>query len=98
MVYTYLLSRAGVTGAEKRAELPLHHLIATLTEYHAAPSLQGFGICEPSQVKEAIASGAAVAISGSAIVRIIEQHRHQPEVMLAKLNDFFSRMKAAMRG
>lgn len=96
--YTYLLSRAGVTGAEKRAELPLHHLIATLTEYHAAPALQGFGISEPSQVKEAIASGAAGAISGSAIVRIIEQHRHQPEVMLAKLHDFVSRMKAATRG
>ncbi|QZN97654.1 tryptophan synthase subunit alpha [Symbiopectobacterium purcellii] len=96
--YTYLLSRAGVTGAEKRAELPLHHLIATLTEYHAAPALQGFGISEPSQVKEAIASGAAGAISGSAIVRIIEQHRHQPDVMLAKLHDFVSRMKAATRG
>ncbi|MFT8210074.1 MAG: tryptophan synthase subunit alpha [Symbiopectobacterium sp.] len=95
--YTYLLSRADVTGAEKRAELPLHHLIATLTEYHAAPSLQGFGISEPSQVKEAIASGAAGAISGSAIVRIIEQHRHQPDVMLAKLHDFVSRMKAATR-
>ena len=93
--YTYLLSRAGVTGAEKRAELPLHHLVATLKEYNAAPSLQGFGISEPSQVKEAIASGAAGAISGSAIVRIIEQHRHQPEVMLAKLHDFVSRMKAA---
>lgn len=49
--YTYLLSRAGVTGAEKRAELPLYHLVATLTEYHAAPSLQGFGISELSQVK-----------------------------------------------
>ncbi|WP_440864078.1 tryptophan synthase subunit alpha [Symbiopectobacterium purcellii] len=96
--YTYLLSRAGVTGAEKGAELPLHHLIATLTEYHAAPALQGFGISEPSQVKEAIASGAAGAISGSAIVRIIEQHRHQPEVILAKLHDFVSRMKAATRG
>lgn len=93
--YTYLLSRAGVTGAEKRAEQPLRPLIATLKEYHAAPSLQGFGISEPSQVKEAIASGAAGAISGSAIVRIIEQHRHQPEVMLAKLHEFVSRMKAA---
>lgn len=96
--YTYLLSRAGVTGAETRAELPLHHLIATLTEYHAAPPLQGFGISEPAQVKDAIAAGAAGAISGSAIVRIIEQNQHQPSVMLAQLHDFVSRMKAATRG
>lgn len=96
--YTYLLSRAGVTGAEKRAELPLHHLIAKLAEYRAAPPLQGFGISEPAQVREAIASGAAGAISGSAIVRIIEQHQQQPETMLANLHAFVSAMKAATRG
>ena len=42
--YTYLLSRAGVTGAENRAALPLNHLVAKLKEYNAAPPLQGFGI------------------------------------------------------
>ncbi|VEB84067.1 tryptophan synthase subunit alpha [Citrobacter koseri] len=35
--YTYLLSRAGVTGAENRAALPLHHLVEKLKEYNAAP-------------------------------------------------------------
>lgn len=38
--YTYLLSRSGVTGAENRGALPLHHLIEKLKEYHAAPALQ----------------------------------------------------------
>ncbi len=38
--YTYLLSRAGVTGAENRAALPLNHLVAKLKEYNAAPPLQ----------------------------------------------------------
>ena len=32
--YTYLLSRAGVTGAENRASQPLNHLIDKLREYH----------------------------------------------------------------
>lgn len=45
--YTYLLSRAGVTGAENKAALPLHHLVEKLAEYHAAPPLQGFGISSP---------------------------------------------------
>ena len=66
--YTYLLSRAGVTGAENRAALPLHHLVEKLAEYHAAPPLQGFGISAPEQVSAAIDAGAAGAISGSAIV------------------------------
>ncbi|KAF6685193.1 tryptophan synthase subunit alpha [Pantoea sp. EKM20T] len=95
--YTYLLSRAGVTGAENRASLPLQHLIDKLREYHAAPPLQGFGISEPDQVKEAIAAGAAGAISGSAIVRIIEKHHSEPEVMLSELKNFVSRLKAASR-
>ncbi|WP_437610555.1 tryptophan synthase subunit alpha [Erwinia sp. V71] len=95
--YTYLLSRAGVTGAEKRASLPLKHLVDKLREYNAAPPLQGFGISEPSQVKEAIASGAAGAISGSAIVKIIEKHQANPQALLAELHAFASSLKAASR-
>jgi len=96
--YTYLLSRAGVTGAENRASsLPLQHLINKLREYNAAPPLQGFGISEPTQVKEALGAGAAGAISGSAIVKIIEQYHAQPEEMLAKLTAFVSSLKAATR-
>ncbi|UQY42533.1 tryptophan synthase subunit alpha [Erwinia sp. PK3-005] len=95
--YIYLLSRAGVTGAENRASLPLKHLIDKLREYHAAPTLQGFGISEPSQVKEAIAAGADGAISGSAIVKIIEKHHAEPEVMLTELKRFVSGLKAATR-
>ena len=95
--YTYLLSRAGVTGTESRAQQPLSHLVNTLREYHAAPALQGFGISEPSQVRDALQAGAAGAISGSAIVKIIEQHQQQPAEMLAKLGKFVSEMKAATR-
>ncbi|MGP9435262.1 tryptophan synthase subunit alpha [Ewingella sp. AOP8-B2-18] len=95
--YTYLLSRAGVTGTEKRALLPLNHLVDKLREYNAAPPLQGFGISEPSQVKETLAAGAAGAISGSATVRIIENNLHQPSEMLAQLSRFTSEMKAATR-
>lgn len=95
--YTYLLSRAGVTGAENRASLPLHHLIEKLHEYHAAPPLQGFGISEPGQVKEAVAAGAAGAISGSAIVKIIERNQNDPTALLSELQTFVSDLKAATR-
>ncbi|MNG70924.1 Tryptophan synthase alpha chain [compost metagenome] len=95
--YTYLLSRAGVTGTESRAQLPLHHLVNKLREYHAAPPLQGFGISEPAQVRDALQAGAAGAISGSAIVKIIEQNQAQPAEMLTRLANFVSEMKAATR-
>ena len=93
--YTYLLSRAGVTGTETRAGKPVGHLIEALTKFQAAPSLLGFGISEPAQVKEAIASGAAGAISGSAVVKIIEKNLANPAQMLAQLEQFVRQMKAA---
>ncbi|WJV56057.1 tryptophan synthase subunit alpha [Prodigiosinella aquatilis] len=95
--YTYLLSRAGVTGTETRAQLPLHHLLAKLHEYHAAPPLQGFGISDPTQVELVLKAGAAGAISGSAIVKIIEQYQKQPKEMLKQLSEFVRNMKAATR-
>ena len=47
--------------------------------------------------KEAIDAGAAGAISGSAIVKIIEQHINEPEKMLAALKAFVQPMKATTR-
>ncbi|MBJ9235844.1 tryptophan synthase subunit alpha [Citrobacter koseri] len=95
--YTYLLSRAGVTGAENRAALPLHHLVEKLKEYNAAPPLQGFGISSPEQVTGAIEAGAAGAISGSAIVKLIEKNVANPGQMLTELKAFVTAMKAATR-
>jgi len=48
-------------------------------------------------VKEAITSGAAGAISGSAIVKIIERNHANPDVMLSELYNFVSSLKAASR-
>lgn len=90
-----MLSRAGVTGTEQRAQMPLTHLIDKLSQYGAAPALQGFGISEPEQVAEAIRNGAAGAISGSAVVKIIENNLQQPQEMLSKLTTFVTNMKAA---
>ncbi|AFP85129.1 tryptophan synthase subunit alpha [secondary endosymbiont of Ctenarytaina eucalypti] len=93
--YTYLLARSGVTGSEKRAKTPVVHLINALKEHQAAPTLQGFGISEPNQVRNACRAGVAGAISGSAIVRLIENHVDNLEVMLEKLAHFVREMKIA---
>lgn len=93
--YTYLLSRSGVTGAETKANMPVDTLLQRLNQFQAAPALLGFGISEPEQVKQAIQAGAAGAISGSAVVKIIEKHINEPEKMLTELRTFTAAMKAA---
>lgn len=93
--YTYLLSRAGVTGADAKAGMPVEHMLETLNKHNAPPSLLGFGISKPEQVKEAIKSGAAGAISGSAVVKIIEKNLDDPEQLLKEMHQFIAKMKAA---
>lgn len=104
--YTYVLSRAGVTGVDSGVDNVVDHaianpqasanqLIARLDKLGAAPAVLGFGISEPGQVRDAINSGAAGAISGSAVVKIIEDNLAQPEAMLTALTTFVKEMKAA---
>jgi len=88
--YIYCVARAGVTGAD--AELALDHgtLFAALAEVGAPPPVLGFGISTPEQVRQALASGAAGVISGSAIVAKAEQGP-------AAVREFVASMKAATR-
>jgi len=93
--YTYLLGRSGVTGTETAVEIPAAELIAKLSQYKVAPPLLGFGISTPEQVANAIQSGAAGAISGSATVNIIAANLTDKDKMLAELASFVTKMKAA---
>ena len=108
--YTYVLSRAGVTGVDAVKEStqddiksiesvrsPAQVLINKLNEYKAAPPVLGFGISTPQQVKDALAAGASGAISGSAVVKIIEDNLHDHQKMLNSLTTFVSDMKAATK-
>lgn len=93
--YIYLLSRAGVTGANTTLQLPAGKLIDYLRQQGGAPAVLGFGISAPEHVRQAIEAGAAGAISGSAVVQRIEQHLDDKAAMLESLAGFIGSMKAA---
>ncbi|ASM53829.1 MULTISPECIES: tryptophan synthase subunit alpha [Pseudoalteromonas] len=93
--YTYLLSRAGVTGTDEKAQMPAGNIVTKLKEYHSAPALLGFGISTPDDVKAALNAGAAGAISGSAVVKIIEANLDDLPTMTTQLKAFVTKMKAA---
>lgn len=94
--YTYLVSRAGVTSAENQEYADnLLELINQLKQAKSPPLLQGFGISQPKQVTAALASGTAGAISGSAVVKIIEHHLDNHQQCLQELANFVQVMKAA---
>lgn len=106
--YIYAISRDGVTGTERQSETKgLDQVVANVTRFGGAPVLLGFGISKPEHVSDAIAAGAAGAITGSAITAIIEKYTTGEHPAPSKVTDldalkeelhaFVSDMKAATR-
>lgn len=96
--YTYLVSRAGVTGvAQKLENDSLTDNIAKLKAVGAPPIVQGFGISTPEQAKHYLDCGVAGVISGSAVTQIIRENLDDEKALLIKLADFIKVMKAATK-
>ncbi|MCA1767065.1 MAG: tryptophan synthase subunit alpha [Idiomarina sp.] len=95
--YVYLLSRSGVTGADTQMQAPASELINKLKEAGAPPTLLGFGISQPEHVQRALAAGADGAISGSAVVALIEKNLDNNAQQVADLKAFVKSMKAATK-
>lgn len=94
--YTYVVTRRGVTGAEREAgTADRGGLIDALRARGGAPPVLGFGISTPEHVRAARDAGAAGAISGSAVVRRIEANLDDPSRRREQLYDFARTMKAA---
>lgn len=93
--YVYVTSRPGVTGADEALHEDGARVITALRRAGSAPPLLGFGIATPAQVRQALGFGAAGAISGSAVVRQVEQHLGDPGRMLAAVAQVTRSMKAA---
>ncbi len=88
--YTYCVARSGVTGADAALALDHKALFEALNAAGAPPPVLGFGISSPDQVREALASGAAGVISGSAIVARVGEG-------VDSVREFVASMKSATR-
>ncbi len=95
--YIYLVSRTGVTGANQQAGHPVTHVVNLLKDITEVPAMLGFGISQPEHVKDAISHGVAGAITGSALVKIIEENLDDKTKMLQLLAEKVRSLKAATR-
>lgn len=95
--YVYLVARIGVTGQSNRLSMALRDVIAGIRASSAIRIMAGFGISTPAHVKAVLEAGADGAISGSAVVRRIEDNLGDPERMAAVVEEFCREMKAATR-
>ena len=104
--YIYAVSRDGVTGAERESQTKgLADVVSNISTYGGAPVLVGFGISTPQHVADAVAAGAAGAITGSAIAKIIDAHVEyshpnpgtirDKDALTAELREYVATMKQA---
>ena len=99
--YIYAISRDGVTGADKEATVQgLREVVDIVRKFGGPPVLLGFGISKPQHVRDAIAAGAAGAITGSAITTIIDTYIEGNRVtdmdaLKTELSEYVTAMKGA---
>lgn len=99
--YIYAISRDGVTGADKEATVQgLREVVDNVRKFGGLPVLLGFGISKPQHVRDAIAAGAAGAITGSAITTIIDTYIEGNRVtdmdaLKTELTEYVQAMKGA---
>ncbi len=82
--FVYLVSVTGVTGVRPDLNYSLDDLANQIKRTTGLPVGVGFGVSSPEQV-EKIAEYADAVIVGSAIVRIIEQHGNNTDILLKEL-------------
>ncbi|NVJ68422.1 MAG: tryptophan synthase subunit alpha [Gammaproteobacteria bacterium] len=93
--YTYVLSRKGITGTEVSANQANSEFLSKLKEYGSAPLVQGFGISTPDHVYQAAQVGVDGVITGSAIVKLINQYYNEPQIMLDEITRYARTMANA---
>jgi tryptophan synthase alpha chain len=88
--YVYLVSRAGVTGADRPAGVPVDAVISMLTASSAPPIILAFGVSRPEHVRTAVQHGAAGVISGSAFSNVIAGHLDDQVALIAAIKELVS--------
>ncbi len=84
--FLYAVSRTGVTGERQELADDLREFLRTLRAFTKLPIAVGFGISQPEHVR-AVWQEADGAIVGSSILKQVEEHIGQPE-LVAKVASF----------
>jgi len=94
--FLYLVSMTGVTGSAGLNLDEVSGVVGSLrTRAKGIPICVGFGISTPDQVR-AVGSLADGAVVGSAFERLIEEHLHDPALVL-RMGEAVRSLKAATR-
>ncbi|HPD60944.1 MAG TPA: tryptophan synthase subunit alpha, partial [Thermodesulfobacteriota bacterium] len=92
--FLYYVSMTGVTGSTRSEGQYVEEDIRRIKKYTDLPIAIGFGISTPNQA-QTMGKCADGVVVGSAIVRIIEQHRNSPQ-LLKKVGEFVAQLRRVL--
>ena len=93
--FIYCVSREGVTGIQNQVSQHVPRLVASVRRHTDLPIAVGFGISNPDQAR-AVAAHADAVVVGSAVVRLVETHAANPDVV-SKVREFVGSLLNAIR-
>ncbi len=88
--FIYLVSSTGVTGVRQGFSEKISGIFREIKKVTDKPVAVGFGVSTPAQVRDLRELGAEGFITGSAIIRIIDEYKDNKGVLPDKLNDYIS--------
>ncbi len=94
--YLYLVAVLGVTGVRNDVSAGALDLLKRVRKFTDVPLALGFGISAPAHARTCASAGADGVIVGSAIVKIVEKYREDPETMERELRNYAAAMKQAL--
>jgi tryptophan synthase alpha chain len=94
--YLYLVAVLGVTGVRSDVSAGALDLLRRVRKFTNVPLALGFGISTPAHARTCATAGADGVIVGSAIVKIVEKYREDPETMERELRNYAAAMKQAL--
>lgn len=86
--FIYLVSSTGVTGVREGFSDMLSDLIKEIRKNTDVPVCVGFGVSRSSHINELKEMNVDGAIVGSAIVKLIEEYKHNPDLVILKVNEY----------
>ena len=95
--FLYAVARVGITGVRSEVSGTLAAEIGRFKRHVGLPVVAGFGISTPAHVRAALAAGADGVITGSALVKKIEENLGHTERMIAQVGELARTLKAATR-
>ena len=93
----YTVAVLGVTGARTELSQTIGPLVQSLKTMTDVPVCVGFGVSKPQHCRALADAGADGIFVGSAVVKIIEDNRDQPDHGEAKLREFITSLRQALR-